>query len=509
MTDKSRNLLRVIAIWCCMLAAPQCVLAFGRNAASKSAEIPGHFDEIMAVFEGYGKDGGLIELFDSTSTQIDKMPYELYEKYDLKKNFNGWTHRIVGHGNALDEEIPEEVLKRLEKEYGMPRDEMVRYWKGFQERLYEKAQNLTGLPKDKAKALVSFVWDLHLLGDLEPGNTAVKDVLEMEKIVDNITKHLKELLGDDSVFVENLRKKLLTILKEGRTPSEIAQSMMDTILKSKIGGRIYLKYKNAIKFKWIEDVAINAREWIEKRVVLHAKQVAQKIKEPIVSLFKKTLSTCAKYTSVATRSGEDVTAKTVEETARKSGCKNTKVTRGLLQKVTTKEGEESLLLSVPVVEGVSAGVLTFVISEGVTAVGFAKGDITEEEFWVETWKNVGASVVDGLAVGVVCCLGFGPAGVVAIAVGIGAYIIYDVVFTVLYDINKAKGITLDDYLGIMPTEIQRRPGALDYEGACRILNYEGTSPGLGFEGSAPGLEYKGNGHGLGEVPNIRKDGYGL
>lgn len=61
----------------------------------------------------------------------------------------------------------------------------------------------------------------------------------------------------------------------------------------------------------------------------------------------------------------------------------------------------------------------------------------------------------------------------------------------------------------MPTEIQRRPSAFDYEGACKILNYEGTAPGLGYEGNAPGLDYKGDRPGLGEVPNIRKDGFGL
>lgn len=199
---------------------------------------------------------------------------------------------------------------------------------------------------------------------------------------------------------------------------------------------------------------------------------------------------------------------------KKAGYKNTKMVRGLLQKVVTKEGGERFVLSVPVagtaaIEGVTAGVLTFVISEGITAVGLAKGEMTEDAFWVETWKNAGAAVLEGVAVGVVVCLGFGPAGVVAIAVGVGVYIIYEIAFNVLYDINKFKGITLDDYLGIMPTEIQRRPSAFDYEGACKILNYEGAAPGLGYEGSAPGLDYKGDSPGLGEVPNIRKDGFGL
>ena len=514
-----RYLLSMIVIWCCLLA-PQNAFAFARNAASKAATTPGHLDEIAAVFMGYGKDPGFVELFDSVSTTIDRMPYELYEKNGLKKNFNGWTHRLVGHGHALDEPIPKHVLEKLEAEYGMPQEAMVKYWQDFQERLYKKVETLTGLPPEKAKAFVAFIWDLHLLGDLEPGNSAIRDVQSIEKIVDNITRHLKVLFGEDSVFVEKLRKKLLTILKDGLKTGrplsevvfEIAQRMMDEIMKSEIGGRLYLKYKGILKFVWNENVAINARAWIQKRILSHAKPIVQKV-EGMVSKFKKMLSKSAKCKAAATSTGEDVTEKTVENTAKKSGQENTKTLRGILQKIYTKKDGEIFILSVHVPEkvfqGASAGVLTFVISEGISAVGLAKGEMTEDAFLVETGKNAGAALVDGLAVYAVCCFGFGPAGGVAIVVGVGSYVIYDIVFDTLYDINKFKGITLDDYLGVMPTEIQRRPSAFDYEGACKILDYEGESPGLGYEGNAPGLDYKGTNPGLGEVPNIRKDGFGL
>lgn len=479
-----------------------------------------HREVTEAILGGFGGDD-FREFFDSTSGAIDSMAKDFEEHFpEMTKKFSPWTHRLMGHSWSLDEEVPDWVLDKLEKEYGVSRKKAFAYCKRYQEKIIKKAMEMTGLPKDKAIAFASLVTDLHHLQDLEPGNSVVKQVARIKKVVANLNRHIDTLLAENpklaAVIRNRLNSALNACLKEGLSEMEIAKRMIDALLDCRLGTAIHSCTKKTMKLVYSIDRVIeaNARAAAARAKAAAIKAAAKANKAATVGGFKKSLSTSAKYTTVATKTGDDVTAKTVETTAKKAGYKNTKMVRGLLQKVTTKQGGESFILSVPVagsaaIEGVSTGVLTFVISEGFTAVGFAKGEMTEDAFWVETWKNAGAAVVDGVAVAVVCCLGFGPAGVVAIAVGVGAYIIYEVVFNVLYDINKFKGITLDDYLGVMPTEIQRRPSAFDYEGACKILNYEGTAPGLGYEGNAPGLDYKGDRPGLGEVPNIRKDGFGL
>ena len=475
-----------------------------------------HLDVTEAILGGYGGDD-FRELFDATSGAVDSMAKDFEEHFpEMTKHFNPKTHRLLGHGWALDEEVPESVLEQIEKEYGVSRKKALAYCREYQEKIIKRAMELTGLARDKATAFASLIIDLHQLQDLEPGNSVVKQVSRVKKVVANINRHLDSLLAENPKLAAVIKKKLNAVLeaclKEGLSEKEIAKRLIDALMECHLGTAINSCNKKFLKLVYSIDRVVNANA---RAAAARAKAAAAKAnKAATLNKFKKTLSSSAKYTTVATKTGEEVTAKTVENTAKKAGYKNTKMVRGLLQKVTTKQGGESFILSVPVagsaaIEGVSAGVLTFVISEGFTAVGFARGEMSEDTFWVETWKNAGAAVVDGVAVAVVCCLGFGPAGVVAIAVGVGAYIIYEVVFNVLYDINKFRGITLDDYLGVMPTEIQRRPSAFDYEGACKILNYEGTSPGLGYEGNAHGLDYKGSSPGLGEVPNIRKDGFGL
>lgn len=488
------------AILACVLIAPPSMFPYG------SAQI--HLAVTEGILGGFGGDD-FREFFDATSGALDLMSDDFETHFpEMTKKFNPWTHRLMGHGWSLDEEVPYWVLDQLEKEYGVSRKKALAYCRQYQEKIIKRAINLTALPKDKAIAFASLVADLHHLQDLEPGNIVVTPVARIQKVVANLNRHIDTLLAGNpklvTVIKNRLNSTLNDCLRRGLSEMQIAEKMVDALLGCRLGTAIHSCTKKTMKLGYS----------IDRVIVANVRAAAARTKVATISGFKRSLAASARYTTVATKTGEDVTKTTVEHIARNAGYKNTKMVRGLLQKVSTKQGGESFILSVPVaggaaIEGVSAGVLTFVISESFTAVGLAKGEITEDAFWVETGKNIGAALVEGVAVGVVCCLGFGPAGVVAIAVGVGAYIIYEVAFNVLYDINKFKGITLDDYLGVMPTAIQRRPSAFDYEGACKVLNYEGTAPGLGYEGTAPGLDYKGDRPGLGEVPNIRKDKFGL
>ena len=316
-------------------------------------------------------------------------------------------------------------------------------------------------------------------------------------------------------FYENLKNELLKRTQKGGYG--ISKSLTEKEARE-IVAQLKAAYESGEEvdlIKWVAKkcgIGVDEAAEVVEKSVRTSTAAAKANKAVTTKGFKKNLSSGAKCKTAVTRTGEDVTAKTVEDAAKKAGYKNTKTMRGILQRIYTREGGERYILSVHVPEnafqGVGAGVLTFVIAEGASAVGFARGEMTEDEFMVETGKNAGAALVDGLAVYAVCCMGVGPAGVVSLVVGVGAYFIYEITFDALYDINKFKGVTLDDYLGILPTEIQRRATALDYKGACRILDYEGHSEGLDFKGKEPGLDYsgrepgldfKGTSPGLGEV----------
>ena len=106
------------------------------------------------------------EVVDNISRAIDN---------DLPKSFQGQfgpipgNHRIIGHGWALDGQIPKDVLGELERAYPGRRSEILQWWAGKASEYGRWMEQATGLPPKQAKALAGLHWDLHLLGDRMPG----------------------------------------------------------------------------------------------------------------------------------------------------------------------------------------------------------------------------------------------------------------------------------------------------------------------------------------------------
>lgn len=224
-----------------------------------------HLEVTEAILGGYGGDD-FQEFFAVTSGAIDSMADDFEAHFpEMRKKFNPWTHRLMGHSWSLDEEVPERVLERLEMEYGVSRPKVIRYCKEYQEKIIRKAIEMTGLPRDPATAFAALVIDLHQLQDLEPGNRAVKYVGRIEKVTANINRHIGALLVDRPERAAVLQKKVSAELnagrKEGLPEKEMAKKMIDSFMACHLGTAIYSCHKKILKLTYNIDrvIAANAK----------------------------------------------------------------------------------------------------------------------------------------------------------------------------------------------------------------------------------------------------------
>ena len=224
-----------------------------------------HLEVTEAILCGYGGED-FREFFEVTSGAIDSMSDDFEAHFpEMRKKFNPWAHRLMGHGWSLDEEVPERVLVRLETEYGVSRPKVIRYCKEYQEKIIRSAIEMTGLARDQATAFVALVIDLHQLQDLEPGNRAVKYVGRIEKVTENINRHIAALLGESPELAAVIKKKLNAVFNAGRkvglSEKEMAKKMIDSLLTCHLGTAIHSCHQKILKLTYNIDrvVAANAK----------------------------------------------------------------------------------------------------------------------------------------------------------------------------------------------------------------------------------------------------------
>ena len=237
------------------------VLMGSMNAFSYGSAMT-HLEVTEAILGGYGGDD-FREFFGATSGAIDSMAEDFEAHFpEMTKKFNPWTHRLMGHSWSLDEDAPEWVLNRLEKEYGVSRPNAIRYCREYQEKIIRTATEMTGLAHDQATAFAALVIDLHQLQDLEPGNKAVMYVGRIEKVAANISRHIDALLADRPEFAEMLQKKLSTVLNAGRkdclSEKETAKMMIDALVDCHLGTAINSCHKKTIKLTYSIDRVVSA-----------------------------------------------------------------------------------------------------------------------------------------------------------------------------------------------------------------------------------------------------------
>lgn len=402
---------------------------WGHSFMPKKNGVPSHWEDFRNIFNGYGDDA-FFELSKKISSGIDHELPTLFRQQIGKIPGN---HRILGHGWTLNDTIPKETLELLSKNNPGTEKEIIQLWRSFAKHLQEESMRFTGLPKRQATALASMLYDIHLLGDLEPGNKELRYVLSVDDIVNNINKNVDILLKNKPEYSALIKKRLQKVLRSGSERQQLAQALMTELYDLRIGDMLKMTWGRTLKTQYSRDRAIAANESRAARPIskIHGirrvgKKAADFVKRPGV-----------------------------------------KFVRGILQEHVVN-GKVVTTLSVPISPALkasgSAGVMTLIFTEGVTVYKFANGTITEEEFIRESAKNCGAALTVGTTTFVLVALGATPTGWVVIGAGIAAELVYEVAFDCVYKEFTTPLITMDDLIGKLPTSLQRRRGAFNHDG---------------------------------------------
>ena len=410
-------------------------------------------------------------------------------------NLTPRDHRYLGH-NLLGGAIPETSLDYLyekackagfkgsKKEFAAI---LGRMNAEYREGVVKLAMKTLGLERKEAEALVHILHDIHLLGDLTPENKITQTIPEFAEIVHDIKVRAKNLPFKNPAEYERFIRELDKLLKESIKVSNRngVQPAVDCFIK---GFRNSKVLSGAAGKSWGSTLAAPDRG-VELLGQLH-----KELKLPKSAFIKGGVNTPSTIYSPA-------------RIAKMPYVKATKQTVGILKQVTMKNGAKGVALIVPAGAkgaakfmstaggaGITAGVMTFVISEGITTYQFMKGDISEKDFYWESTKNITEAVLVGVAVFVAVTLGATPYGWVVLAVGVTTAIVCDIAFRVLKYYRDVPGFDLDDVLGGVPPEIRNRITIMDYldnEAFKGILEYQrGESP----------LLYRGRGGSIFEPP---------
>ena len=407
----------------------------------------GHAYDFRHVLEGCSGDN-LSDLYERVSKGTDKYFYN-----DVQTKFGkiSSNHRIIGHW-GFEGSIPFNVEPWKSQLSRIPKKELVEMWRNFTNSLVTYAVEKTGLPHHQARGLVGLLYNVHLLGDRVYGNVEVTQVIKPDLIINDIVKNLHRLFGNNSELAKAVAKEISSIPKHAVYASKCDQ-VIKILYRHQIGAHFYNAYRTQLSEHQIRYVNTMARKMLLKTAPYY------KINSNIL----------AKEMSVYVRGN---TGRIV-----KPHKGNIKFVQGVLQKVSVK-GKNALVLSVPINSvklglkvGAYSGVATFVFSEGVSVYQFAHGNITEDEFLRQSIKNLGTSLAVGTAAFVCVALGASPYGWVVAGVCIGTAIIVDLAFEHIYKEFKTPIITMNDVLGKLPTELQRRPNIWDHTG-FEYLNEE-------------------------------------
>jgi hypothetical protein len=269
--------------------------------AHSSAKL--HLQDEVAVFNGYGDCDNFKALVAAVSGGVDN---ELPRLFREKIGPVPGNHRILGHGWTLNAAIPKKTWEKLLKKYPDKKDEIIEVWATFARTCIAKSEELSGLPRKQANALASIIYDIHLIGDLEPDNKLIEDVLSLEDIVKNFNKDCETLFANkpEYAYAVLIEKKLAYAMQSELPYQEKASLVMDTLLKLKLGSMIYICWSKTLKFEYSVDASVNANATVKARQAVTA-----------------STNTVVKATAIASETGKKALYKvTVSGKIHNSGC---------------------------------------------------------------------------------------------------------------------------------------------------------------------------------------------
>ena len=482
-----------------------------------------HYDDILCIFNGYG-DKNFQELYTTISSGIDN---ELPNCFREVIGPIPGNHRLLGHGWTLNESIPKDTMELLLKRYPGKEKQIIGVWSKLVREWNILAVNKTGLPPQQAKALASLIYDIHLLGDLEPDNKLLDPVLNIRHLFNSIKKNSRILFQNSPQYANLICRRLDTVLATTRNPQLAAQLANDclrdirlgTMLNSTFGDKMKIHYsidraitantKNAMR-KMRDTIPISQNsEYLAQQFShmmtpghiphhINKIQVVKGILREIDKNGRKALilelpfqfsveqraASAAAKKMILTRGYEKLSpeflesVKGIAKTAALSASKKTGGSLSITEAETIADKAVAWARISPKNAALKNGVITFVISEGFTLYRYYESDLTEKELMFETTKNATQALVLGSATYCLVALGATPGGLIVIGVGIGLTMITDFAFTQMKEEFFDPGFSLEDIIGGIPANIRLRrtiwePG-LDQKSLFNIDNH-GTS----------------------------------
>jgi predicted house-cleaning noncanonical NTP pyrophosphatase (MazG superfamily) len=135
------------------------------------------------------------------------------------------------------------------------------------------------------------IYDIHLIGDLEPDNKLLEDVLELGEIVKNFNKDCETLFINKPEYSELIAKKLEEAMKSELPYQEKAQLVMSELYKLRLGSMLHQTWGKTLKFKYSADANVNDRAAVTPRpVTTNAVVEAKAVKETDAKLYRVTAS---------------------------------------------------------------------------------------------------------------------------------------------------------------------------------------------------------------------------
>ena len=499
----------------------------GMNAmpGSGSWAEPGHRQATHLVLEGVS---GLDAIYARVNSGIDS---DFYKRF--KETFGSYpsgNHRVIGHwgfsGAIPFNEIPyKDALKDF------PKDKIIEFWRNYVTSMTDEVMKMTGLEKKQAQALAGLIYNTHLLCDYT--GAELTQLPRPERLLKDIGTNLHALFGNRSAFVDQVMDELSRVPFKNLNDVEKAQRIYQILAKYNIGEKFVKTYESVLTEKGIS-FAMNACKqalYAKAAQGINAKYFQSALAQALTTGDGKTLRPNQIKTfnymkrvqgvvqevnkngrkayvlsiPLQFRPEERIASKIAKELLEEALANGHKIDdQFILNQITTrlqKEFAESLgkQISPEVAEkvalqslnwakinpervGFQAGVMTFVIIEGVTVYRFAGGDMDDETFAKETSKNLGGAFLTGGATYCAVILGATPTGWVVVGIGIGVNVAWDLAFNQLDKEFSTPEITMDDILGVLPTELQRRKDVWSYSGFSCIYDYQGKAESL-FEPS--------------------------
>ena len=380
-----------------------------------------HYREFSIVFNGYG-DEGFRELCKCISKGVDT---ELPDAFRKAVGSIPGNHRVLGHGWTLDGAIPDETLKYLERTFPGKRGKIIDVWAQYVKRVKEFARTITGLPPAQADAFAAMLHDIHLLGDLEPGNVVTKHVLSPKEIAKHFSKQGRILFRNRPELAHAIEIRLKNVTRMTLTDDVMAKVLIDTLAECKVGDKLHRAYPG-MKIQYSAKAAKSAEAKNAYRLFERVPGVVDSSEGKVYRRSVPLKKDFAKPTEINPK----------------------KPSRVLVPGLLAADGR--LLVSLRA--GAVDGAIVFALEGGIATYSYVNGDINKPDFQEKLVDAAikGASVGGAVAVSVL--LGAGPGGWVVLAVGIGAYEISDLAVNSWRRSQNRKYLTFEDLqpFGIVP-----------------------------------------------------------